>query len=212
MLGTRMNLAAGRDSGFVRLTPHRKENSVLAPKTARKGTTRKTTGKAPVPAKKQRGLTRTAAAGVRQVRIGRELAAASAKTIAHRGAIIAKAMGSGSGRSGPELARMSDEKSAVALESSAAMMGKLPEFNRILMDFWFRQLQRSASSALALAACRSVPAAAAVGVRAAEVMFSDMISAGIRLTRSTQRATDAGLKPIHRVASANAVRLGRAGA
>ena len=85
----------------------------MAPKTARKGTTRKTTGKAPVPAKKQRGLTRTAAAGVGQVRIGRELAAASAKTIAHRGAIIARAMGSGSGRSGPELARMSDEKSAV---------------------------------------------------------------------------------------------------
>ena len=185
----------------------------MAPKTARKGTTRKTTGKAPVSAKKQRGLTRTAAAGLRQVRIGRELAAASAKTIAHRGAIIAKAMGSGSDLSSrPELARMSDEKSAVALESSAAMMGKLPEFNRILMDFGFRQLQRSASSALALAACRSVPAAAAVGVRAVEAMFSDMISAGIRLTRSTQHATDAGLKPIHRVASANAVRLGRAGA
>ena len=186
----------------------------MTPKTARKDTTRKTLGKAPVPAKKQRGLTRTAAAGVRQVRIGRELAAASAKTIAHRGAIIAKAKGSGSGSglSGPELARMSDEKSAVALESSAAMMGKLPEFNRILMDFWFRQLQRSASSALALAACRSVPAAAAIGVRAADAMFSDMISAGIRLTRSTQPQTDAGLKPIHRVASANAVRLGRAAA
>ena len=72
---------------------------------------------------------------------------------------------------------MSDEKSAVAIESSAAMMDKLPAFNRILMDFWFRQLQRSASSALALAACRSVPAAAAVGMRAAEAMVADMISA-----------------------------------
>ena len=101
---------------------------------------------------------------------------------------------------------------AVALESGAAMMGKLPEFNGIVMDFWFRQLWRSTSSGLALAACRSVPAAAAVGVRAAEAMFSYIISAGIRLTRSIQYATDAGLKPIHRVASANAARLGRAAA
>jgi hypothetical protein len=184
----------------------------LAPKTARKGTTRKTTGKAPVPAKRKRELTGIAAAGVRQARIGRELAAASAKTIAHRGAIIARAMESGSDLSGPEFSRMSDEKNAAALESGAAIMGKLPEFNRILMDFWFRQLQRSALSALALAACRSVPAATAVGVRAAEGLLSDMISVGTRLTRSTQHATDAGLKPIHRVASANAVRLGRAAA
>ena len=181
-------------------------------KTARKRATRKTTGKAPVPAKKQRGLARTAAAGVRQARIGRELAAASAKTIAHRGALIAKAMGSPAGLSGPEFTRMSDEKHAVAIESSAAMLGKLPEFNRVLMDFWFRQLQRSASSALALAACRSVPAAAAVGMRAAEAMVTDMISASIRLTRSTQHVADAGMMPIHRVASANAVRLGRAAA
>jgi hypothetical protein len=184
----------------------------LSPKKARKGATRKTTVKTPVLAKKQRGLARTAAAGVRQARMGGELAAASAKTIAHRGALIAKAMGSPAGHSEPEFTRMSDEKSAVAIESSAAMMGKLPEINRILMDFWFRQLQRSASSALALAACRSMPAAAAVGLRAAEAMVADMISAGIRLTRSTQHVADAGLTPIHRVASANAVRLGRAAA
>ena len=92
------------------------------------------------------------------------------------------------------------------------MMGKLPEFNRILLDFWFRHIERSALSALELAACRSLPAAAAVGVRAAEGMFSDMISTGIRLTRSTQHATEAGVKPMHRVASANAVRLGRVAA
>ena len=181
-------------------------------KTARKGATRKITAKAPIRAKKHRTPARAAAAGVRQARIGRELAAASAKTIAHRGVVIAKAISSPAGLSEPELARMRDEKSAVAIESSAAMMGKLPEFNRVLMDFWFRQLQRSASSALALAACRSVPAAAAVGMRAAEAMVADMISAGIRLTRSTQHVADAGLAPIHRVASANAARLGRAAA
>jgi len=39
-----------------------------------------------------------------------------------------------------------------------------------------------------------------------------MISAGIRMTRSTQHVADAGLTPIHRVASANAARLGRAAA
>jgi hypothetical protein len=49
-------------------------------------------------------------------------------------------------------------------------------------------------------------------MRAAEAMVSDMISAGIRLTRSTQHMSDAGLTPIHRVASANAARLGRAAA
>jgi hypothetical protein len=184
----------------------------LTRKTVRKAPTRKTTGKAPASAKKRRPLARTAAAGARQVRIGRELAAASAKTIAHRGVVIAKAISSPAGLGEPELARMRDEKSAVAIESSAAMMGKLPEFNRILMDFWFRQVQRSASSALALAACRSLPAAAAVGMRAAEAMVADMISAGIRLTRSTQHVADAGMMPIHRVASANAARLGRAAA
>ena len=184
----------------------------MTPKKVRKSATRKTTGKTPVPAKKHRGLARTAAASVRQARVGRELAVASAKTMAHRGALIAKAMGSPAELSGPEFTRMSDEKSAVAIESSAAMMDRLPAFNRILMDFWFRQLQRSASSALALAACRSVPAAAAVGMRAAEAMVADMISAGIRLTRSTQHVADAGLTPIHRVASANAARLGRAAA
>jgi hypothetical protein len=150
----------------------------LTRKTVRKAPTRKTTGKAPASAKKRRPLARTAAAGARQVRISRELAAASAKTIAHRGGVIAKAMGSPAGLSEPEFARMRDEKSALAIESSAAMMGKLPEFNRVLMDFWFRQLQRSASSALALAACRSLPAAAAVGMRAAEAMVADMISVG----------------------------------
>jgi hypothetical protein len=213
MLRRSQKSRGGRDFALVRLSPtYRKENSILTPKTARKGATRKTTGKAPVSAKKQRGLARTAAAGVRQARISRELAAASAKTIAHRGVLIAKAMGSPVSVSGPEFARMSDEKSAVALESSAAMMGKLPEFNRILMDLWFRQLQRSASSALAFAACRSVPAAAAVGMRAAEALASEVISAGIRLTRSSQHVADAGLTPIHRVASANAARLGRAAA
>jgi hypothetical protein len=184
----------------------------LTPKKARKSSTRKTTGKTPVSAKKHRGLARTAAASVRQGRVGRELAVASAKTMAHRGVLMAKAMGSPAGLSGPEFARMSDEKSAVAIESSAAMMERLPAFNRILMDFWLRQLQRSASSALALAACRSMPAAAAVGMRAAEAMVADMISAGIRLTRSTQHVADAGMTPIHRVASANAARLGRAAA
>jgi hypothetical protein len=140
------------------------------------------------------------------------LAVASAKTMAHRGVLIAKAMGSPTGPSGPEFSRMSDEKSAVAIESGAAMMGMLPEFNRILMDFWFRQLERAASSTLAFAACRSLPAAAAVSLRAGEAMVSDMISAGIRLTRSSQHVADAGMTPIHRVASANAVRLGRAAA
>ena len=184
----------------------------MALKKARKAATRKTAVKTPVSAKKHRGLARTAAASVRQARVGRELVAASAKTIAHRGVLMAKALGTPAGLSGPEFARMSDEKRDVAIESSAAMMNKLPEINRILMDFWFSQLERAASSTLALAACRSLPAAAAVSVRAGEAMVSDLISAGIRLTRSGQHLADAGMTPIHRVASANAVRLGRAAA
>jgi hypothetical protein len=182
----------------------------LTTRKAPKAATRKPARKTPVSAKKGRGLPRAAAASVRQARVGRELAAASAKTIAHRGVLIAKAMGTPAGLSQPEFTRMSDEKSAVAIESSAAMLGKLPELNRILMDFWFRQMERAASSTLALAACRSVRAAAAVSLRAGEAMVSDMISAGIRLTRSSQHVADAGMTPIHRVATANAVRLGRA--
>jgi hypothetical protein len=180
----------------------------LTPKTTRNTATRKTTRKAPVPARKQHAVARTAATGVRQARMGRELAAASGKTVAYRAALIAKAAESGSGLGEPELARMSVEKGAVAIESSAAMAGKLRGLNLILMDFWLLQLHRSTSSGLALAACRSLPAAAAVGVRTAQTMFSDIITAGIRMTRSTQDATDSWLKPVHRVASANAVRLG----
>jgi hypothetical protein len=180
----------------------------LTPKTTRTTSTRKTMRKAPVPARKQYAVARTAATGVRQARMGRELAAASGKTIVYRAGLIAKAAESGSGFGEPELVRMSVEKGAVAIESGAAMACKLPEFNLILMDFWLLQLHRSRSSGLALAACRSLPAAAAVGVRTAQTMFSDIITAGIRITRSTQDANDSWLKPVYRVASANAVRLG----
>jgi hypothetical protein len=85
MLGRSPKFEAARGSNLAPLClTLRKENSILTRKTARKGATRKTAGKAPIPAKKHRALVRAAAAGARQVRISRELAAASAKTIAHR--------------------------------------------------------------------------------------------------------------------------------
>ena len=62
---------------------------------------------------------------------------------------------------------------------------------------------------------RSLMVEGAVALLAALIaagLILDMISAGIRLTRSTQHVADAGLTPIHRVASANAARLGRAAA
>jgi hypothetical protein len=146
---------------------------------------------------------------LKQGRVGRELADASAQTIVHRAAMIDKAMGSGTGFSHPEFARMSNEKIAVATEASLAMIGKLSKFNGILLGFWLRQLQRSATSVVAFAGCRTASAATSIGVNAASAMFADMVSSGIRMARSGQIMADAGIKPIHRVASGNAKRLAR---
>src|ERR1700694_915721 len=95
------------------------------------------------PGKNVRRLLGAAKAGAKQVRTIGELADASAQTIALRLRIFDKATGFTKGVSDPEFARMSNEKIAVASEAGIAMIGKLAELNRIFLDFWFRQVQRS---------------------------------------------------------------------
>src|SRR5690349_7008386 len=65
-----------------------RKQAILAPKTTRNTATRKTTRSALGPSRKQHAVARAVATGRRQARMGRELAAASGKTIAYRAALI----------------------------------------------------------------------------------------------------------------------------
>lgn len=139
-----------------------------------------------------------------------ELANASAATIAHRGGMIGRELAAPTGFADPEFARMGQEKVLAAGQATAAMLQRFAGGHSIWTDFWFQQLRRSLSVLPRLAASRSPLHLAQIAALSGGTLMSDCFALWARTAELSEAVADAGARPVHRVAAANARRLGKA--
>jgi hypothetical protein len=136
-----------------------------------------------------------------------EMALASAQTIGYRTAMMFQAFGDPVAMTNPEFTLMGHEKVEAAVESHRAMM----ESGQALFESWtawaFGQANTTTKAFAELATCRSP--ADVIGVQQ-HYLLSTWINAtttAAKLAQAAVRIADAGLIPVHKVASANAKRL-----
>lgn len=165
----------------------------------------KRAGKAPS-TKAGRGL-RTRLARARRTQ---ELAAASAETIAHRALRIGRALAAPHGLADPELTRMGHEKLHAGGEAAAAVALRLASGHRLWTDFWFQQGRRGLAVLPRIAASRSPLEMAQICSVSGAMLLADCLGFWARAAGLAESAVDAGARPIHRIAAANARRLGKA--
>lgn len=169
------------------------------------------------PASRKRARNAPTAKGARALRTrltrakrAYDAAHASAKTIAHRSAMIGRELAAPTGFADPEFALMSREKMLAAGLAANAMLLRFAGGRRIWTDFWFQQLRRSLAVLPQIAASRSPAHLAQVAVASGGTLMSDCFALWLKTTDLTEAVADAGARPIHRAATANARRLGTA--
>lgn len=138
-----------------------------------------------------------------------ELMLASARTIGARTAMMAEAAGDPVGWANPEFSLMGREKvTAFAAAGDAVASGY-----GALQDAWaswiWGQAGNTVTAMAALGRCRTPMEAVAVQRRYAERTAANAAAAGAKLAEAGVRLAGAGVAPIHKVAAANAKRLGR---
>jgi len=144
-----------------------------------------------------------------RARRAHELANASAATIAHRGVMIGRELATPTGFADPEFARMGQEKVLAAGLAATAMLQRFAGGHRIWTDFWLQQLRRSFSVLPQIAASRSPVHLAQIAALSGGALMSDCVALWARTAELSQAAADAAARPVHRVAVANARRLGK---
>ena len=166
--------------------------------------------------KRQKALSRTAKATrtlrkkLSQAKVAYDVTTASAETIAHRTALIGRAMADPAGLSNPEFSTMSHEKLLVGSQAAMAMMRRMGGAHRIWTDFWFQQMQRTWTVLPQLAGSQTPARAIQVATVSAGTLMSDWMVFWMKATSASEAMADAGAKPIHRAVVSNAKRLGRA--
>jgi hypothetical protein len=153
-------------------------------------------------ARTTRELTRTARRTV-------ELATVSAETIGHRTAMMVKAAGDPVALSNPEFTLMVREKVEAFARAFGAVGGGFQVMQGIWMAAAVGQSMATAQAMAALAACRTPEQVVAVQRRYIEAVTTDAAAAGSRFVHAAAEIAGSGLLPVHKVAAANAKRLGR---
>jgi hypothetical protein len=131
----------------------------------------------------------------RVVRLGQD----SAQTIAQRGLMMSRAVTQPDGFDNPEFSRMVTEKVFAGGLAQLAMAQRLMAGQGIWTAFWFQQMTR---------AMQSYASGKSSGHLFAQ-WVSDCSDLWMKSVALMETAMDAGARPIHRVAAANARRLGR---
>jgi hypothetical protein len=136
-----------------------------------------------------------------------EMALASVQTIGYRMAMMFQAFGDPVAMSNPEFTLMGHEKVEAAVESQRAMM----ESTQKLLEGWtawaFGQARTNVTTFSELATCRTPADVLGVQQHYLQSTWINATTAAAKLAQATIRITDAGLIPVHKVASANAKRL-----
>jgi len=136
-----------------------------------------------------------------------EMALASVQTIGYRTAMMLQAFGDPVAMANPEFALMGHEKVEAAVESQRAMMGSA----QALFEGWtawaFGQATTTTRAFAELATCRTPADIISVQQHYLQSTWINATTAAAKLTQAVIRITDAGLIPVHKVASANAKRL-----
>ena len=154
--------------------------------------------------------TRTIRKKLSQAKVAHDVTTGSAETIAHRTALIGRAMADPAGLSNPEFATMSHEKIFAGSLAAMAMMRRMGGAHRIWTDFWFQQMQRTWTVLPQLAGSQTPARVIQVATASAGTLMSDWMVFWMKATRVSESIADAGAKPIHRAVVGNAKRLGRA--
>jgi hypothetical protein len=136
-----------------------------------------------------------------------EMALASAQTIGYRTAMMLQAFGDPVAMANPEFTLMGHEKVEAAVESHRAMM----ESGQALFESWmtwaFGQANNTTKAFAELATCRTPADIISVQQHYLQSSWINATTAAAKLAQAAIRITDAGLIPVHKVASANAKRL-----
>ena len=135
------------------------------------------------------------------------MALASVQTIGYRTAMMFQAFGDPVAMANPEFTLMGHEKVEAAVESHRAMM----ESGQALLESWtawaFGQVNTTTKAFTELATCRTQADIISVQQHYLQSTWINATTAAAKLTQAAIRITDAGLFPVHKVASANAKRL-----
>lgn len=138
-----------------------------------------------------------------------EMATAAGQVIGYRTAMMAEAMGDPAAMIDPEFTLMGHEKVDAILESAVAMA----DGTRALFDAWTVWMTGQSRAALGavsgLATCRTPFDLLEVQYRFIEASLSGTMASGSRIALGAARLAQAGLAPVHRTATANALRLAR---
>ena len=136
-----------------------------------------------------------------------ETATASAEVIAARMEMGRAAMTNPSMEAAGEATTMVAEKMLAFSEAGAAMAGKSGEMAASQMRYTMDETARSGAAMAKLAACKTPVDLALAQGQLAMNFFSRGMAHGLSMTAMAVRASEVGLKPIHRTVTANAKRL-----
>lgn len=140
-----------------------------------------------------------------------EMMLASAQVIGHRTSRMSRAGPTPNERDRREFALMGHEKIEASVESAQAIAMQLMKMNPLLGAQAARQMLDSATALMSLAASGTVGEAMTRQAALIRAITQSAATAS-RLSGSTARVAQHGLKPIHARATANARRLGKLGA
>ena len=137
-----------------------------------------------------------------------ELAIAAHRVIGKRMALGAKATIDPLDADHAELARILPEKVAAFSEAGIALLFRSKEITRQMVGFGASEMSAAASAGLAMAKCRTPAGMMATQRGITLAWFSRALSHSLALGVLATRSQRAAMAPIHRVAMANARRLG----
>lgn len=138
-----------------------------------------------------------------------ELGVVSAKTIGYRTAMMAGALTDPGELTNPEFVRMGTEKVEAAAEAASAVATGFADLQKAWMALFLAPAQAVTAGLCGFGACRSPVEVFSAQQRLVETSVMASYDAGLHFADAAARLTGAGLRPIHRKASANARRLAR---
>lgn len=159
--------------------------------------------------KHARSTVSTGAAIAKTMRAGTALTLAAGQTIARRGVLLQGTGAVAQRQARGEMLRMVPEKIMAGAAAGMAMWSHTARLNGMVLNYWSGHMMRMLSLTSNLMSSRTPQGAAASMMRSAESGLSHNVSAQLTGVRAAQTLAQAGAKPLHRVAAANAKRLTR---
>ena len=138
-----------------------------------------------------------------------EMAVASSQVIGHRSRRLALAGPVPNARDQHEFARMSQEKSAAALESVQAAGLPMVALGQQVALFAFKQMFSTSMALMSIAASRTTAESATRQAKLASDTLNNSMAAASDLSVSTVKLARSALKPVHTRVKSNARRLGK---